>query len=41
LLEEIIGQEIHRALRGEVSDREALDRAQDLTDNVMHAAGYY
>jgi multiple sugar transport system substrate-binding protein len=41
LLEEILGQEIHRALRGEVSDREALDRAQDLADNVMQAAGYY
>jgi multiple sugar transport system substrate-binding protein len=41
LLEEILGQEIHRALRGEVSDREALDRAQDLADDVMQAAGYY
>lgn len=40
-LEEILGQEIHRALRGEVSDREALERAQDLADRAMRAAGYY
>ena len=40
-LEEILGQEIHRALRGEVSDREALNRAQELADKVMQAAGYY
>jgi multiple sugar transport system substrate-binding protein len=40
-LEEILGQEIHRALRGEVSDREALDNAQQLADRVMQAAGYY
>ena len=41
LLEHILGQEIHRAVRGEVSDRVALDRAQDLADRVMRAAGYY
>ena len=41
LLEEILGQEIHRALRGEVSDRVALDCAQDAADRVMRAAGYY
>ncbi|HXT06704.1 MAG TPA: extracellular solute-binding protein [Roseiarcus sp.] len=41
LLERILGQEIHRAVRGEVSDRVALDRAQDLADRVMRAAGYY
>jgi multiple sugar transport system substrate-binding protein len=41
LLEEILGQEIHRAVRGEVSDRVALDRAQELADQVMRAAGYY
>ena len=30
LLEAILGEEIHRALRGEVSDREALNSAQEL-----------
>ena len=41
LLEEILGQEIHRAVRGEVSDNAALERAQELADQVMRAAGYY
>jgi len=41
LLEEILGQEIHRAVRGEVTDQAALERAQELSDQVMRAAGYY
>ena len=40
-LEAIIGNEIHRALAGEVTDREALTRAQSEADAVMRAAGYY
>jgi multiple sugar transport system substrate-binding protein len=40
-LEAIIGNEIHRALTGEVSDHEALSRAQSQADRVMHEAGYY
>ena len=40
-LEAILGEEIHRALRGEVSDRTALRNAQMEADKVMHAAGYY
>ena len=41
LLEEILGQEIHRAVRGEVGDSIALDRAQELAKEVMREAGYY
>jgi multiple sugar transport system substrate-binding protein len=40
-LEAILGEEIHRALRREVSDREALEKAQSMADLVMRAAGYY
>lgn len=40
-LEAILGEEIHGALRGEVSDRAALRAAQAAADKVMHAAGYY
>lgn len=40
-LEAILGEEIHRALRGEVSDRDALASAQDQVDRLMQAAGYY
>ena len=40
-LEAILGEEIHRALRGEVSDREALRNAQAQADRIMHEAGYY
>ena len=40
-LEAILGEEIHRALRREASDREALKTAQALADEVMRAAGYY
>ncbi|MBV8920395.1 extracellular solute-binding protein [Bradyrhizobium sp.] len=40
-LEAILGEEIHRALRREVSDREALTSAQIRADGVMRAAGYY
>jgi multiple sugar transport system substrate-binding protein len=40
-LEAILGEEIHGALRGEVSDRAALKAAQEKADRVMRAAGYY
>jgi multiple sugar transport system substrate-binding protein len=40
-LEAILGEEIHKALRGESSDRQVLETAQKLTDDVMHSAGYY
>jgi multiple sugar transport system substrate-binding protein len=40
-LEAILGEEIHSALRGEVSDRAALKAAQKQADQVMRAAGYY
>jgi multiple sugar transport system substrate-binding protein len=40
-LEAILGSEIHKALRGELSDREALMRAQDAADELMRGAGYY
>lgn len=40
-LEAVIGEEIHRALRGETSDREALKRAQKRADELMRSAGYY
>ena len=40
-LEAVLGEEIHRALRGEVSDRTALKNAQVEADKVMRAAGYY
>jgi multiple sugar transport system substrate-binding protein len=41
LLEAILGEEIHRALRGEVSDQTALSNAQAEADRVMREAGYY
>jgi multiple sugar transport system substrate-binding protein len=40
-LEAILGEEIHRALRGEVSDQAALSNAQAEADRVMREAGYY
>ena len=40
-IEAILGEEIHKALRGEVSDREALSSAQDQVDRLMRNAGYY
>jgi multiple sugar transport system substrate-binding protein len=40
-LEAILGEEIHRALRREASDRESLSNAQRLADDVMRHAGYY
>jgi multiple sugar transport system substrate-binding protein len=40
-LEAILGDEIHKALRGETSDKEALRNAQDRADHVMREAGYY
>jgi hypothetical protein len=40
-LEAILGEEIHKALRGETSDKEALEHAQNQADRVMREAGYY
>jgi len=40
-LEAILGEEIHLAVRGEVSDRAALTSAQDQADRLMRGAGYY
>src|SRR3984893_9543994 len=40
-LEAILGEEIHRALRREASDKEALRSAHAQADRVMRAAGYY
>ena len=40
-IEAILGEEIHKSLRGEVTDREALTAAQNAVDAVMHGAGYY
>ena len=40
-LEAILGDEIHKALRGETSDRQALSNAQARADRVMRDAGYY
>lgn len=40
-IEMILGDAIHEALRGEVSDREALTNAQSAVDKLMHGAGYY
>ena len=40
-LEAILGEEIHRALRKETSDKEALENAQTQADQIMRAAGYY
>jgi multiple sugar transport system substrate-binding protein len=40
-IEAILGEEIHRALRGEVSDKEALANAQSAIDRLMREAGYY
>lgn len=37
----ILGEEIHRALRREITDREALTRAQHAVENLMHAKGYF
>ena len=40
-VEEILGDEIYAALQGEISDDEALSRAQNRIDRVMREAGYY
>ncbi len=40
-LEAILGEEIHRALRRETSDKEALENAQSQADLIMREAGYY
>ena len=40
-IEAILGEEIHKALRGEASDREALANAQSAIDKLMREAGYY
>lgn len=40
-IEAILGEEIHRALRGDVSDKAALAGAQSAVDKLMRSAGYY
>jgi multiple sugar transport system substrate-binding protein len=40
-LEAILGDEIHKALRGETTDRISLANAQRRADDVMREAGYY
>lgn len=40
-IETALGEEIHRALRGECSDGDALMAAQDRIDRLMRSAGYY
>jgi multiple sugar transport system substrate-binding protein len=40
-IEKILGDAIHQALRGEVSDRDALTQAQSAVDALMQGAGYY
>jgi multiple sugar transport system substrate-binding protein len=41
ILESVIGTEIHKAMRGEVSDVVALQSAQNQIDAAMRAGGYY
>ena len=41
LLEAVLGEEIHRALRRETSDLQALDNAQTQADKIMREAKYY
>ena len=40
-IEAVLGEEIHKALRNEASDKAALTSAQDLIDKLMRNAGYY
>ena len=40
-LEAILGEEIHKALRGETTNKQALANAQARADHVMRDAGYY
>src|SRR3984885_3041133 len=40
-LEAILGEEIHKSLRGETTNKEALANAQRRADQVMRDAGYY
>jgi multiple sugar transport system substrate-binding protein len=40
-IEAILGEEIHKALRGELSDKEALTNAQTAIGGLMSGAGYY
>jgi multiple sugar transport system substrate-binding protein len=40
-IEEILGEEIYAALKGECSDEEALTRSQNRIDAAMLEAGYY
>jgi multiple sugar transport system substrate-binding protein len=40
-IEAILGEEIHKALRNEVTAKEALSKAQMQIDRVMREAGYY
>ena len=41
LIEEILGEEIFKAVSGESSDRAALENSQQKIDQVMRKAGYY
>ncbi len=40
-IELALGTEIHRALSGELTDRQALENAQSQIDSIMRGAGYY
>jgi ABC-type glycerol-3-phosphate transport system substrate-binding protein len=40
-IETILGTQIHKALRGEIGDRHALELAQNQIDRTMRSAGYY
>jgi hypothetical protein len=41
LIEAVLRSEIHKALRGDLTDREALSSVQHQVDKAMRAAGYY
>jgi multiple sugar transport system substrate-binding protein len=40
-IEAVLGEWIHAALRGEVSDSQALTEAQNRIDAIMRKAGHY
>ncbi|MGD0563136.1 MAG: hypothetical protein ABSA66_08595 [Roseiarcus sp.] len=41
LIEAVLRSEIHKALRGDLTDREALSSVQRQVDKAVRAAGYY
>lgn len=41
LIEQALGTEVHKALSGQCTDREALQNAQQSIDRIMRGAGYY